>query len=210
MRWGVLLASVALVFLLSLASMTALGAGAQATRFHVAGTAGGHGADGHHSKCSILVSGENPGDNAIQSAINSASLGSTICIGPGTYPEQLTIHTPITLIGCSGEDHHDHGCSQGDHGSDASQVIIAPSTVALDTVDYDTEVPAAPIIWVNTTASDSSMPTVISGVTVDGSSAAASWTYGCSDFLGVYYQSSSGVIQGVNVEGVHFPGSLLG
>jgi len=48
--------------------------------------------------CTTKVNGENANNNAIQTAINKAKSGSTLCIAAGTYPEQLVINKPLTLV----------------------------------------------------------------------------------------------------------------
>ncbi|MGU7780090.1 choice-of-anchor Q domain-containing protein [Burkholderia sp. PU8-34] len=50
-------------------------------------------------KAPTLVSGENGTNDAIQKAINSASAGDMIVVGPGTYNEMLVMWKPVRLQG---------------------------------------------------------------------------------------------------------------
>jgi len=160
--------------------------------------------------CNVVISGENSQDNAIQAALDSAVPGSVICVQPGVYPEQLTIHVPVHLVGCTLLKLDSAKCDLSGSGPHGSKVVIEPSSLVLDTFDYDSGIPNAPVIWVNTSGSGSTLPTVIEGLTVNGSLAASSWTFGCDNFFGIYYQNSSGTIRDVTVTGMHFPTSLLG
>ena len=71
------------------------------------------------SASSITVNGENSANNAIQTAINAAPAGATINIAAGTYPEQLTIYKPVTLLGAG------------------PATIIEPTSVSVNTPRYD-------------------------------------------------------------------------
>lgn len=147
--------------------------------------------------CNLSVSSENLANNSVQTAINSANPGWTICVGAGTYPEQLQIHT------------------NGLHlkGAGAGSTFIAPASVVRNTFDWDSAVvgtPTAPlgmdaILYVN-----NSTGVKITGFTVDGASAASS-IGGCSpDFVGVDYQNSTGTLSGVTVKNIELAPALLG
>ena len=49
--------------------------------------------------CTTTVTGENIGDNAIETAILASSAGQTVCVTPGTYPEQLFIANGVSVRG---------------------------------------------------------------------------------------------------------------
>jgi len=50
-------------------------------------------------KAPTYVNGENPTNNAIQTALDNASPGDLIIVGPGTYPELLLMWKPVRLQG---------------------------------------------------------------------------------------------------------------
>ncbi len=146
--------------------------------------------------CTVTVSGENVGDNAIQTAINSASSGSTICIGAGTYPEQLTIATPgITLLGAG----------------NASTIIEPNAPLAFNTFDYDSAstyshlTPAATIVLVENTTD-----VTIENLQVNGHDAVTTFTSCADDYFGVDFQASSGALLGSTVSNVVLPTDLFG
>jgi parallel beta-helix repeat protein len=158
------------------------------------------------SPCTVTVSVENVGDNAIQTAINGASSGDIICIGPGTWPEQLTISTPdLTLRGA---------------GNGSLGTILEPSTFTLNTYDYDsgagpTGTPSAAIILVEGTSGTPSTGTTgvaIDDLQVNGANAASSPTFtGCNDGLdGIVFQASSGSVNATTVTGIELPSGLFG
>lgn len=68
------------------------------------------------ASCNQYVYAENNDNNAIQSAIDSATSGNTICIYPGTYRENLVIDEPITLVGASQAGTIIDGTASGDYG----------------------------------------------------------------------------------------------
>ena len=72
--------------------------------------------------CSATVDTENGDDNAIQTAIN-ANPGGNICVGPGTFPEQLTISK----------------LRNDPHWFRQQSTIIEPNsrTLTINTYDYD-------------------------------------------------------------------------
>lgn len=132
--------------------------------------------------CSQYVSGENSANTAIQNAINSASSGGTICIYPGTYPEQLTITKPISLVGFG------------------SNTIIEPNTVSSTTTSYTTGASLAPIILAKGTTGAN-----LRGFEVEGSLAGNNIAACAPDFFGVLYQDASGSILNLNVSGIELP-----
>jgi len=143
--------------------------------------------------CNLVVNSENLADNAVQSAIDSASPGWKVCLGAGSFPEQLTISTPgLKLVGAG-----------------AAKTFIDPTSVVADTVDWDsapTHTPAAALLFVNNTTG-----VTIQGLAVSGSSSAGSIS-GCGEeFIGVDIQNSSGTtLLNDGVTGIELPPALLG
>lgn len=142
--------------------------------------------------CNLTVNSENLAHNAVQTAISSANPGWRICLGAGSFPEQLNISTNgITLVGAG-----------------SASTIIDPTSVATNTVDWDSaspHTPLAPVVLV-----DNSTGVTIAGLTVNGTSAASS-IGGCgTDFVGVDFQNSSGSLQRALVTGIQLGPSLLG
>ncbi|MGB6500228.1 MAG: right-handed parallel beta-helix repeat-containing protein [Thermoplasmata archaeon] len=142
--------------------------------------------------CNIMVAGENVGNNALQSAINTAHAGQTICVGPGTYPEQITISTPnLHITGASG-----------------GRTIIDPASGTVNAVDYDSG-SNFPLIAVVLVANASGV--VLKDLTVNAAGAAASIA-GCSPgIVGVDFQNvSSGKLAASTIENAELSPSLLG
>jgi hypothetical protein len=119
----------------------------------------------------------------IQAAVNAASSGATIDVCAGTYPEQVLITTPLTLIGIRG-------------GNADSPVVTLPvggavanATVSPRGTPYST---AAQLLIQNA-----------SGVTVDDLSVQGT-NSGLTDcntgIVGIYYQNASGTVSNVSVE----------
>jgi hypothetical protein len=142
--------------------------------------------------CNLTVNTENLAHNAVQTAINSANPGWKICLGAGSFPEQLTIATSgLTLVGAG-----------------PASTVIDPASVNATTVDWDSTLPHIPLAAVVLVANTSGV--TIAGLTVNATSAASSVT-GCSpDFVGVDFQNSSGALMRATVTGVQLPPSLLG
>lgn len=144
--------------------------------------------------CTIAVHGENLADNAVQSAINAAHPGATVCLGPGTYPEQITIATPnLHLVGAG-----------------AHVTILDPTSGVVNAVDWDSGTsPEYPLIAVVLVENVSGV--TIRGVTVDAAGAAASIT-GCTPgIVGVDFQNvSSGLLTNAIVTGAELSPALLG
>jgi hypothetical protein len=142
--------------------------------------------------CNVVVSGENVGDNALQTAITGAHAGQTICIGAGTYPEQIVIATPnLHLVGASG-----------------GRTVIDPSSGTVNAVDYDSG-SNFPLIAVVLVANVSGV--VLSDLTVNAAGAASSIA-GCSPgIVGVDFQNvSTGKLTASLVENAELSPSLLG
>jgi len=159
--------------------------------------------------CSVTVHSENIGDNAIQTAIN-AFPGGTICVGAGTFPEQLTISESGTTL----------------KGAGATKTIIEPTAVAFNSVDWDsapysggvtcgssTCVPLAAIILVvSSTPPPSASPTTgvtIEDLQVNGAAASTSVTCG-DDYVGVDFQDSAGTLASSQVLNVASPPADFG
>lgn len=159
--------------------------------------------------CSVTVHAENVMDNAVQSAINTYP-GGVICVGKGTFPEQLSISSPNTVL----------------RGAGAAKTIIEPTSVTLNTYDDDLAVQlgsvgTAAIILVGVPCTSgttlgnggiacSTAYTQVTGVTVEdltvnGAAAASSLTM-CGDnpqgYVGVDFQDSSGTLTSATVENI--------
>lgn len=156
-----------------------------------------------HVTCAVTVSSENLANNAVQSAINSFP-GQTICLGAGSFPEQLTISVSGTSL----------------VGAGATKTFIDPATVALNTVDYDSAssvgnaaslTSAAAIILVsNSTSNAPTSGVVIQGLAVNGTSASSSFG-GCGpNYFGIDFQNASGSITSDAVIGVALPPPQFG
>ncbi|MCI4332254.1 MAG: right-handed parallel beta-helix repeat-containing protein [Thermoplasmata archaeon] len=142
--------------------------------------------------CNLTVNSENLAHNAVQSAINSANPGWRICVGAGSFPEQLHIATKgITLVGAG-----------------TASTSIDPASVNTTTVDWDSPSAATPLAAV--VLVDNTTGVTIAGMTIDGTAASSS-IGGCSpDFVGVDFQNSSGTLQRAVVTGIQLGPSLLG
>ncbi|MCI4330431.1 MAG: hypothetical protein L3K19_01100 [Thermoplasmata archaeon] len=142
--------------------------------------------------CNLTVNSENLANNAVQTAINSANPGWRICLGSGSFPEQLHISTSgLTLAGAG-----------------AGLTVIDPASVSTTTVDWDSSSPQAPLAAVILVANTTGV--TVAGLTVNASASASSIT-GCgSDFVGVDFQNSSGTLTRATVTGVQLSPSLLG
>jgi hypothetical protein len=147
--------------------------------------------------CNITVNTENVANDSVQSAINIASPGWTVCVGAGSFPEQLTISTPgLTLSGAG-----------------PTLTIFDPPSLAVTTSDWDSVTPSlnasnfpvAPMILVENTSA-----VTLKGFAVNGSAAATTWG-GCSPgFVGVEFQNSSGKLTGAAVDSILLPPALQG
>jgi hypothetical protein len=162
--------------------------------------------------CGIIVSHENAGDNAIQLALNAASDGQVsppvVCVGPGVYPEQLSITSGgISLVGL---------------GNTWNPTIIEPSSVVVNSHMYNTNfypdgTAQAAIILVGNGGTGGTLEGVnIVNLVVDGSAASSSWnTYPTAcwyttplslpDYAGIFYNGASGSIVGNIIRNVYLP-----
>ncbi len=133
--------------------------------------------------CTVTVSS----GSSIQSAINSASPGSVICVGPGTFPEQLVIDKQIPLVGSG------------------SATIIRPTSITGDAIHPVNNVPEAPIILVNRTSG-----VVVEDLVVDGSGVSFAGM-GCGPplYMGVLFDSASGTLQQATIENINLGTSTL-
>ncbi|HEV8049559.1 MAG TPA: hypothetical protein VGP88_03095, partial [Thermoplasmata archaeon] len=141
--------------------------------------------------CSVTVNGENVANNAIQTAIATAANGSVICLGAGTYPEQLTINdtSNLTLL-----------------GSGNATTLVQPTSVGSNGVELDSGAGAYAILgaW-----QDSNL--TVTGIGFDGSAALASVYGNCAvNFFGVYYGNSSGTLANDTVTGISSNGGCQG
>ncbi len=152
------------------------------------------------SACSVTVTHENDADDAIQLAIE-AFPGGTICVGPGAFPEQLTItHAGTTL-----------------RGAGATRTVLDPaSPLVINTHDDDSASavgnlsslrPAAAIVLVENTTG-----VTISSIGVNGASGSSTFSgYGCEDnYYGIDFQNSSGTASSDLVTGIQLPTDLFG
>jgi|GEM_PF-1326395 parallel beta-helix repeat protein len=126
------------------------------------------------------------------------SSSGTYCLTAGTYSTQITITASgVTLAGAP--------------GTSASQVIIKPSTVAENAVDFDVTQPEVAIIFVTSGVS----PVTIEGLTVDGSALTAStWNglglktansgYATPEFIGILFQGANGTIEGNTITNINY------
>lgn len=143
--------------------------------------------------CNLVVNSENVANTSVQSAINSASPGWKICLGAGSFPEQLTISTPgLKLVGAG-----------------AGLTFIDPPSVSATTVDWDSApalYPLAAVILL-----DNVSGVTVQGLTVNATAASGSIT-GCGEqFNGIDVQNSSGThLAQDRVIGVELGPSLLG
>jgi hypothetical protein len=112
----------------------------------------------------------------IQSAVNKVPAGSTVSVCPGSWAEQLTISTPLTL--------------QGMNINNSEQTVITVPSGGLSTVSTSSSGTVAPQIIVNAS------PVNIANLTIDGTG------YTCSGAreAGIYYSaSSSGTTRGIEI-----------
>lgn len=152
------------------------------------------------SSCNIVVHGENGAHDALQSAIDSASPGQTICVHAGLYAEQITISTPGLRI----------------VGAGAGRTIIDPLSGVANTVDWDSAAtphaaidtlnPIVAVVLVNNVSG-----VILKGLTVNAAGAATSITGCLPGLVGVDFQNAtSDVLQNAVVENAILSPSLLG
>jgi parallel beta-helix repeat protein len=126
----------------------------------------------------------------IQAAVNAVSVGGTVKVCPGIYPEQVTITNNLTLIGVvSGT-------------SDAAVVTVPVGGLVTNSVTDIFGFPTAAQIFVQNAA------VTISHLTVDGANDGLT---DCSiDAIGIYYKNASGTITANAVRNVLLPTGLQG
>ncbi|MCI4372938.1 MAG: hypothetical protein L3K02_04780, partial [Thermoplasmata archaeon] len=140
--------------------------------------------------CTITINHETPGNHAVQIAINaygplsSTTSPITLCIGPGNFPEQLTINDTVdfSLVGAGN-----------------TSTILAPSPVSGNGVDLKTGSGVAALIgaW-----NDDNL--TIDELTLNGTHAGPALGLSCgTNFVGVYYGESSGGVNGSSVLGIN-------
>lgn len=142
--------------------------------------------------CNLTVNSENSANDSIQTAINSADPGWTVCIGAGTFPEQLSIHTAGLKIS----------------GASAATTVLAPSTYATNAYDYDNS-PATPVdalILVDNTTG-----VTVTGLTVTAADLTSSIPIDCAvGIVGVEIQNSSATLSNAAVKDIQNPAAALG
>src|SRR5579859_5482485 len=150
------------------------------------------------SSCTITIHKETAQNDAVQRAINAFGPASTqsspvtICLGPNTFPEQLTITGTVDLTIL---------------GSGNTSTFLAPTSVTSNGYNLDSlSSPVDAIIgaWNNTNL-------VISGVDVNGSAAASGLYNNCGfAYLGVYFGNTSGALNASTVSGINTNGGCQG
>lgn len=149
-----------------------------------------------NAHCTVTINGENAGNNAIQSAINTAASGSTVCLDAAIYPENIVINKPLTLEGVGYTIHDDDS-----HDSN-SVAILEPTTLASPTFDIDNPSnPSDPIILVQG-GSTGLTDVTIQNLEVNGNIIGSNLTDCGSDAnnpepIGIMFQSASGTINDV-------------
>ncbi len=132
--------------------------------------------------------------------------GQTVCVGPGTYPEQLTISKPVRLVGAG-----------------STQTILEPTSVTFNTVDWDSAnggsssvpcgsdlcVPLAAVILVENTTGGPTNGVTVQNLEVNGAAGSSSIACG-DDYVGVDFQDSGGTLKGATVSDVASPISSFG
>lgn len=158
----------------------------------------------HDPHCDVTVNGENPANNAIQTAINHASSGNTICLTAAVYPENIVINQPLTLEGVG---YNINSSNSHDSGNIST---LKPTTLVTQTSDVDSSNPLDPIILVENGATG----VTIKNLEVDGSAIGSKLT-DCGDSsnpepIGIMFQSSSGTIDDVITLDVESDQALFG
>jgi parallel beta-helix repeat protein len=119
----------------------------------------------------------------IEYAIGHATSGDTIMVGPGTYPEQLTITESLTLEGAG------------------STTIIAPTSMTSTTTGLISGSTYYPIILAKGPATGTLSNVNIENLKVDGAGVGAA--FGSSGFFGIVYQDASGTISGTTITNIN-------
>jgi hypothetical protein len=150
------------------------------------------------ASCSVTIHHENPGNDAIQVAINTYP-GGTICVGPGVFPEQLTISSSGTTL----------------NGAGPTKTFIEPNApLTFNAVDYDSTAHATPIAAVilveNTSANQATTGVTIKNLQVDGAAGSSTITSCGQEFVGVDFQNASGTIVSSTVSNIASSNALFG
>jgi hypothetical protein len=129
---------------------------------------------------------------SIQDAVNNATPGDTVCVGDGTYAEQVTIDRSLTL--------------QGNRVINTvppqGLSVIKPSSVTANATDLATGEPIAAIVLV-----DGATAVALKDLTIDGDPAGSGFS--CAPgFAGIFYSASSGSIQTTVVTNIKHPPHL--
>jgi len=160
--------------------------------------------------CSVTVIAENIGHTAIQDAIDNAEThvtGPVVCVGPGTFPEQLKITSSgITLRGL---------------GTVSNPTKIQPTSAVPNSISPDTGNAQINIIVVESEVLNSITGITVSNLVVDGSMLTSYFTtagFSCGlpitgnpfGYEGILFQNAGGVISGNTVENILLPSNLAG
>jgi nitrous oxidase accessory protein NosD len=130
----------------------------------------------------------------IQSAVNASSLGTTILVCPGTYPEQVVINKALTLTGVAS-------------GTSDAAIIVPPAGgVVENTTSLFSGGPIAAQVLV-TGADD----VRVSNLTIDGRNNGIAST-GCTslNLIGLYYRNASGAVNRMAVANQALTGASIG
>jgi len=131
------------------------------------------------TNCDIKLAGY----QTIQAAVNAVPSGSTIEVCPGTYPEQVVIAKPLTLTAFTGAT---------SEASNAEVLIQMPAGGATGNV-YDGIIGSVYYqILVSSTG-----PVNITDIAFDGTG--NNIPDGAGDLAAIYYQESSGTVNGISV-----------
>ena len=120
----------------------------------------------------------------VQHGVDEACDGNTVQVDAGTYPEQIVIAKPLTVIGAG-----------------KNLTILKPNSVAANTTSLSSGNPIAPIVLVNgvTTAPGVSL----NQFSVDGTTAA--FNSCLPGYVGVYYRNGHGAADNLHVTHVFHP-----
>ena len=123
------------------------------------------------------------GYQTIQAAVNAVPSGSTIEVCPGIYPEQVVISKPLTLAAFTGA---------ASEASNAEVLIQIPAGGATAYVEDDLIGNVYYQILVQSTG-----PVNVTDIAMDGTGNGIPDGYG--DLAGIYYEESSGTVNGVSI-----------
>jgi len=119
----------------------------------------------------------------IQAAVSAAGSGDTIDVCPGTYPEQVLITIPLTLVGVRGQNADNPTITVPSGG------VVANTMVSPRGTPYPS---AAQLLIQNATG------VTVENLSVDGSNSGLA---DCNTgIVGIYYQNASGTVNSVTVQ----------